>query len=320
MQTGNTGRAMSERTQASFLTTGELASGREKLQGHLAMVLFAALISGSFSLGALAMPHIGAAALNTMRLFLATLAMGAVTFAIYRRLPLPETASWRYGLLGLLMGVYFITMFMALKITHPVSTSAVFTLIPLMSAGFGFLILGQTVRPIVLLSLLIAGCGAIWVIFRGDLDAILAFDIGAGETLFFVGCVCHALIAPLVKKFNRSEPVVLTSFWTTIGTFIAVAIYGAGEVASTNWVAHPPVVWIAVAYLAIFTSAGTFFLVQYASIRLPASKVFSYGYLIPVFVILYEGVLGNGWASLAVIVGAVVIVLGLVVVAFAPDL
>ncbi len=126
--------------------------------------------------------------------------------------------------------------------------------------------------------------------------------------------------SPLVKKFNRREPVVLTTYWTTVATFIAVSLIGSGEVIDTDWMSLPSIVWIAVCYLAVVTSAGTFFLLQYASVRLPASKVLSYGYMIPVFVILYEGVLGHGWASLAVIAGAIVTVMGLVVVAFAPDL
>ncbi|MCP4317056.1 MAG: DMT family transporter [Hyphomicrobiales bacterium] len=284
------------------------------------MVLFAALISASFSLGSMAMPYLGAAALTSLRFLLATLVMGTIAFALYRRLPMPETAPWRFVILGCLMAGYFITMFIALKITAPVSTSAVFTLIPLMSAAFGYLFLRQTVRPIVILSLIIAGCGAIWVIFRGNINAILSFDLGAGEAIFFFGCICQAAYAPLVKKFNRREPVVLTTYWTTVATFIAVSLIGSGEVIDTDWMSLPSIVWIAVCYLAVVTSAGTFFLLQYASVRLPASKVLSYGYMIPVFVILYEGILGHGWASLAVIAGAIVTVMGLVVVAFAPDL
>ncbi|MEM6463972.1 MAG: DMT family transporter [Pseudomonadota bacterium] len=313
---------MSDRGQASFIGTADLARGREKLHGHLAMVLFAALISGSFSLGGMAAPHIGSAALNAIRFFVAMLVMAAAAFAIYRRLPLPQAGSWRFGLLGALMAGYFIAMFIALKTTDPVSTGAVFTLIPLMSAGFGYLLLSQTVRPIVIVSLLLAGCGSIWVIFRGNMDALLSFDIGAGETIFFFGCICHAAYAPLVKKLNRREPVVLTTYWTTIATFLAIALVGlgTGELFATAWMDLPQVVWIAVAYLAIVTSAGTFFLVQYASMRLPASKVMSYGYMIPVFIILYEGLLGHGWASFSVLIGALLTVTGLLVMAFAPDL
>jgi drug/metabolite transporter (DMT)-like permease len=306
-------------TGSSKLAVDELASGNEKLLGHLAMILFAALISGSFSLGSMAMPHVGAAALNAMRFLLASLVMAAVALAFYRRLPLPKQAPWRFGVLGLLMGIYFVAMFTALIYTSPVSTSAVFTLIPMMSAGFGYLFLRQTTRPIVIVSLLIAGCGSIWVIFRGDINAILDFDIGIGETIFFFGCICHAAYVPLVKKLSWGEPVILTTFWTTVATFLAIALYGAGEVFATDWTSLPPIVWISICYLAVFTSAGTFFLVQFASLRLPASKVLSYGYLIPVIVIFYEGLLGHGWTNLLVLAGALVTVLGLLIVAFAPD-
>ncbi len=309
---------MSNRQTA--VSVSGLAVGNDKLLGHLAMILFAALISASFSLGSMAMPFMGASALNAARFFLATMVMAAVVFVLFKKLPMPATAPWRFALLGLLMGIYFVTMFTALGMTHPVSTGAVFTLIPLMSTGFGFILLGQTVRPIVLVSLFIAGCGTIWVIFGGDINAILAFDIGLGETIFFFGCICHAAFAPLIKKLNRGEHVVLTTYWTTAATFLVIAIYGSGEIINTDWTSLPAIVWIAVGYLAIFTSAGTFFLVQFASLRLPASKVLTYGYLIPVFIIIYEGLLGHGWASPTVFVGALVTVLGLVVVAFAPDL
>ena len=129
---------MSDRSGALPLLPTGLASGMEKLRGHLAMILFAALISLSFSLGSLAAPHIGPAALNAMRFFIATMVMGLVVFALYRRIPLPRAQAWRFGVLGSLMAIYFVTMFMALGMTTPISTGAVFTLIPLMSAGFGF--------------------------------------------------------------------------------------------------------------------------------------------------------------------------------------
>ena len=69
----------------------------------------------------------------------------------------------------------------------------------------------------------------------------------------------------------------------------------------------------------VFTTAGTFFLLQFAALRLPAAKVLAYNYLTPTFVILYEGLLGHGWTSASVVAGALVTVLGLAVMALAPD-
>jgi drug/metabolite transporter (DMT)-like permease len=295
------------------------ASGREKLVGHLAMVLFAVLVSGSYSLGAIAAPHVGPAAINAMRFAIGVSIMGVAAAAILGgRIPAPR-AAWRYLLLGVLMAVFFVTMFMSLRLTDPVSAGAVFTLMPLMAAGFGRLFVGQVPSRIVVASLLVAASGAVWVIFRGDLAALAAFDVGKGEIIFVLGVACHAAYAPLVKRFNRGEPVVAFTFWTMVATGLCIAAYGAREIVTTDWSALPAIVWVAILYLSIFTTAGTFFLLQFAALRLPAAKVLAYNYLTPTLIIVYEGLIGHGWTSASVAAGALVTVLGLVVLALAGD-
>jgi drug/metabolite transporter (DMT)-like permease len=295
------------------------ATGTEKLLGHLAMVGFAALIAGSFVLAPLALPHVDPVSLNVMRYLVAVAAMAGVVFGLRRQKFVWPAAPWRYVVLGALMAFYFVTMFIALTMTSPVSTSAVFTLTPLMTVGFGLLLAGQTFGPILLVSLLVAGCGSIWVIFGGSIGAIVEFRVGQGEMIFFAGCVAHALFAPLLRRFNRGDPQWLVTFYILVGTAFCLIIYGLPQIVSTDWLAMPPVVWAVVLYLAIFTGIVTFALMQYASMRLPASKVMSYSYLVPSFVIVYEGIAGHGWVSASVAIGAIVTGLGLVVLYFAPD-
>lgn len=295
------------------------ATGRDRLFGHLAMLLFAALIAGSFSLGKLAVPYIDPLPLNALRFILGALVMGGVAFGLRGQpLRLPK-ALWRFGILGALLGVYFVTMFIALTMTAPVSTSAVFTLMPIMTAFFAYLILKQIVRPIVALSLLLAGLGSIWVIFNGNFAAIRAFEVGEGELIFFGGCVCYAIYAPLLRKFNYGEPLSVLTFFTLLATAIWICGVGLPQIIATDWLALPPIVWWTLAYLAIFPTAASFFLVQYASMRLPSSKTLAYGYLTPICVILIEGFTGHGWVTLSVALGALVTCLGLVVLYFVPD-
>lgn len=315
---------MSQHTDTAAPARRDLASsavGRQKLLGHLAMILFTALVSGSYSFGALAAPHIGPGAVNTMRFAFGIGVMAAVVALISRGGPFPKPrAPWRYLLLGGLMAVFFITMFVALGLTDPVSTGAVFTLMPLLSAVFGYFLLGQMPRPLVIASLLFAGMGSVWVIFGGDVDAILSFDLGRGEMIFFFGVVCHALYSPMVRKLNDGrEPLAAFTLYTMMGTGLCIALYGAREVLQTDWLALPAVVWLAIGYLAIFTSAGTTFLVQYGAMRLPAAKVMAYTYLSPCFIIVYEGLLGHGWPTATVAAGVLVIVLGLIVLATARE-
>lgn len=295
------------------------ATGTQKTLGHLAMLAFAAFVAGSYSAGAMAAPHIGPAAINALRFVLGVSVMATAALIVLRgRVPLPRQ-PWRFAVLGFLMAVFFVTMFISLRLTDPVSSGAVFTLMPLMAAFFGWLFLGRAPRGIAIASLAFAGLGSVWVIFGGDLGALVSFDIGRGEAIFLIGCACHAAYAPLVRKFDRGEPLVAFTLWTLVATGLWIALFGVREIAATDWWALPAIVWIAVVYLAVFTTAGTTFLVQFAAMRLPPAKVLAYTYLTPVYIIVFEGLLGHGWASPAVAAGALVIVLGLIVLAVSRD-
>jgi drug/metabolite transporter (DMT)-like permease len=313
-------RSMSEPSASSARPSHSThATGRSKLVGHLAMLVWAALIAGSFSLGAQAVPHIGPAPLNAVRFIIGAAIIGA--FAVVytgKPLRLPK-APWRFAILGALMGTYFVTMFISLSLTKPVSTSAVFTLTPLFTAGFAFLLMRQVSKPVVLVSLTLAGAGSVWVIFGGSLEAILAFAIGPGELVFFIGVIGHALYATLLRKFDRGEPALIVTFWTVAGIAACITLYGLPGIVATDWLSLPSIVWIALAYLIVFATVPTFFLVTFGVQRLPSAKVMAYGYLTPSIVILIEGLAGHGWAGWAVIAGALVTVLGLVVLYFSPD-
>lgn len=305
----------------AITATGGHATGRQKWLGHLSMILFAGMIAGSFSLGSLIAPHIASAPLNALRFLIASILMGVAGYLMFRQAMSWPREPWRFLILGSLMGIYFVTMFIGLATANPVSMGAVFTLNPLLSAGFGYLILGQKPRPVVLVSLVIAAAGAIWVIFRGDPARLAAFDIGRGELIYLFGVICHSAYAALMRKFSRGEPVVVSTFWSLASTLLCITAFGLwnGEIASTNWTGLPPIVWFAIAYLSIFTTAVTQFLLQFASLRLPAAKVFAYGYLTPAFIIALEGAIGHGWAAPLVMAGALITVMGLVIMALSPD-
>jgi drug/metabolite transporter (DMT)-like permease len=295
------------------------ATGREKLKGHLAMLLFAVLIAGSFSFGGLAARYMDAEPLMLWRYIMTIAVMAALAFGFFRVPARFPKEAWRFLLLGALIAIYMLTMFMALEFTSPVATGAVFTLMPLLSAAFALPVLGQKTRPGVLSGLIIAAAGAVWVIFRGNIDAILSFDVGTGEMIFFIGVVAHALYVPLIRRFDRGEPAVAFGFWVTVGATLWLVPPGIRDLLQVDFSALPLAVYAAVTYLAVVTTAGTFLLLQYASMRLPASKVLGYGYLTPSFIILLEGLLGHGWASLPVLAGALVTACGLALMALLPD-
>src|SRR3990167_8987531 len=137
-------------------------------RGHLAMLCFSALVAGSFSLGAMAAPYVSPSALTVLRFALAASLVGALATT-----GLPRSAwqaPWRYVVLGGLLAAYFVLMFEGLRTAEAVPAVAVFTLTPVMAAGFGWLLLRQVTTVRMAVALVVGAMGALWVIFRADLD------------------------------------------------------------------------------------------------------------------------------------------------------
>ncbi|MDO8884870.1 MAG: DMT family transporter [Pseudotabrizicola sp.] len=274
----------------------------DAMRGHLAMLVFSALVAGSFSLGALAAPLIDPGALTALRFLLAGALVGAVALGRGAIRRAAFDAPWRYALLGGLLAAYFVLMFHGLKTAPPVSAAAVFTLTPIMAAGFGWLLLRQRLSPRMALALTLGAAGALWVIFRADWRAVATLSLGRGEAIYFLGCIAHALYAPLVRKLNRGESALTFTFLTMVAGWALLMVWAKDPIRATDWTDLPAIVWITLIYLAIAASAASFVLLQYASLRLPAAKVMSYTYLTPAWVILWELGLGHTaptWATLA---------------------
>ena len=285
-------------------------------QGHAAMLVFSALVAGSFGLGALAANEIAPTALNAVRFWIATGVVGAV---VLLRGGVPSSAlaaPWRYVVLGGIFIFYFVMMFEGLKTAAPVSSAAVFTLTPIMAAGFGWILLRQQMTKRIALALGIGAVGALWVIFRADLGALLRFEVGRGEVIFFWGCLAHAVYTPLVRFLNRGETALVFTLGMLIAGSFVLSLWALPDLIATDWGALPQIVWITIGYTAIFASAMTFVLMQFASLRLPSAKVMAYTYLTPAWVILWDVALGGAWPPVAVAAGvaltavAVVLLLG----------
>jgi len=272
-------------------------------RGHLAMLVFSALVAGSFSLGAQAANQIAPIALNAVRFVIGAVVVAGIALATGGLPARAFRAPWRYLVLGGLFGFYFVMMFEGLKTAPPVSAAAVFTLTPILAAGFGFVLLRQHMTGRMSVALAFGAVGALWVIFRADLDAALAFEVGRGEAIYFVGCVAHALYASLVRVLNRGESAIVFAFGTMVGGAITLMGWGWRDVVATDWAALPNIVWVTLVYTAVFASAATTVLLQFAALRLPASKVMAYTYLTPSWVILWEIGFGNGIPPALVLVG-----------------
>lgn len=284
----------------------------EALRGHGAMLLFSMLVAGSFSLGAIAAPSIDPELVTFLRFAIAAVILGSLCALRGELKRGCFTSVWRYAVLGTVFATYFVLMFEGLKSAPPVSAAAVFTLTPIVTAVASFVILRQITTLRIASALLIGAVGALWVIFNADWNAFAAFRIGKGEVIYFWGCVCHAIYIPLVRLLNRGESALLFSFGTTCGGTLALLIVSAQSLVTTDYAMMPPIVWITIAYIAVFATASTFVLGQFASLRLPGAKVMAYTYLIPIWVIVWEISLGRGAPDGIILIGVALAIIALV--------
>jgi drug/metabolite transporter (DMT)-like permease len=277
------------------------------------MLIFSCLVAGSFSLGGMAMKTetITPIAFNGLRFIIATCAVGVLAMATGGINRSAMAAPWRYVILGGLFAFYFIMMFTGLKTAAPISTSALFTLTPVLSAVFGYFIMRQITTKRIAFALAVGATGALWVVFRADLSAFFAFEVGRGEMIYFAGVVAHALYTPLVPRLSRGERAPVFIFFILIATTLVVLLFGASDIMATNWLALPSIVWITMGYTAIVATTMTATLLTFASVRLDSAKVMGYTYLTPSWVILWEVALGNGVPSGLVFVGIGLTILAL---------
>ncbi|WP_085848369.1 DMT family transporter [Pacificibacter marinus] len=277
------------------------------------MLIFSCLVAGSFSLGGMAMKTetITPIAFNGLRFIIATCAVGVLAMATGGINRSAMAAPWRYVILGGLFAFYFIMMFTGLKTAAPIATSALFTLTPVLSAVFGYFIMRQITTKRIAFALAVGATGALWVVFRADLSAFLAFEVGRGEMIYFAGVVAHALYTPLVPRLSRGERTPVFIFFILVATTLVVLLFGASNIVATNWLALPSIVWIAMGYTAIVATTMTATLLTFASVRLDSAKVMAYTYLTPSWVILWEVALGNGVPSGLVFVGIGLTILAL---------
>ncbi len=275
------------------------------------MMLFAALVAGSFSLGRLAAPFIDPMVLNAVRFVLGAvllwtmaLATGGVSRAVF-------SAPWRYFVLAGLFALYFVTMFEGLKTAEPVSMAAVFTLNPALTAVFGYILLKQVTTPRMAIAIVIGGLGALWVIFRADLSALVRFEIGRGEAIYFWGCIAHALYSPMLRKLSRGEGALAFNAGVLSAGAVILLVLSGPKLLAVDWAALPGIVWTTILYVAVLATSVTFMCLRYATLRLPSAKVMAYTYIVPSWVILWEVALGHGVPPALILPGVALTALSL---------
>ncbi|KAA0984807.1 DMT family transporter [Pseudomonas sp. ANT_J28] len=256
---------------------------------HVGMLLWALLIAASFSAAAQVSQAIDPILLTGLRLLFCALVF--LPLLLFKG----DTAMTARGLfghavLGLLLAVYFGSLFEALRYTSSVNTGTMFTLVPLLTLLFEAVLMPDSNLKQRVLPMLIAAAGAVLLVLKGaglgELPSLYAVSV------YGVGCLAMALYSPLSQRLKASSlknrgPVGMT-FWNMLfGALFLLAFCGfSGGWRSASLLTVSDFWWLI--YLAVFATLATFWLLHRAIGVIPPSSVISYIYLSTLFLTLFH--------------------------------
>ena len=276
------------------------------------MFLFSLFVTGSFIFGKLYAEIIEPELLTFYRFLFGALILGS--YLVYSK-NLSRSIlirPWRYLVLGGIYSVYFVFMFIALRYTSTISTSAIFALMPFFTLILDSLLFNKKSKPLIWLALGLSSFGALFIVFDGSLQNALKFKMDYGELIFLIGTIVYSSYALLQPRLNNSEHLLITTFGVLIaGTLIVGStLVIQGESFTPDTISLGLI--LLVIYLAIFASIGTILCLNYASNKIPGTNVMAYSLLIPFWVLLVESFGNEGLAPAYTYIGIVPIGMGLI--------
>ena len=276
------------------------------------MFLFSLFVTGSFIFGKLYVEIIEPELLTFYRFLFGALILGS--YLVYSK-NLSRSIlfrPWRYLVLGGIYSVYFVFMFIALRYTSTISTSAIFALMPFSTLILDSLLFNKKSKPLIWLALGLSSFGALFIVFDGSLQNALKFKMDYGELIFLIGTIVYSSYALLQPRLNNSEHLLITTFGVLIaGTLIVGStLVIQGESFTPDTISLGLI--LLVIYLAIFASIGTILCLNYASNKIPGTNVMAYSLLIPFWVLLVESFGNEGLAPAYTYIGIVPIGMGLI--------
>ena len=286
---------------------------------HGLMLLTAGLVSTSFTVGKAIAAGMDPAALTMVR-FLTAVALFLPFVRAQYGLQIPsQKALLRYSMISFALTGFFWLMFLALRTTTALNTGVIFTLVPGISGLYSAILLRERLGRYRIMAMIPATLGAVWVLFHGDLEKFLAFDLNHGDLIFFSGCLLMALYTPLIKLLHRGEPMAVMTFWILVTGCGWLLLFSGYRLTAVPWSDIAFKVWAGIGYLALFCTIITFFLSQLSTLYLGPTRVMAYSYLYPPFILILDWIFGHRLPPLQTLPGVAFILIAMFIVQHGAD-
>ena len=255
---------------------------KHPIHAHVLVLIATLLVAGSFIAAQKLAHSINPVSLTLLR-FICAACILAPFVLIHKK--------WRLSLLGILpraLGIslfyacFFISLFESLKYTSTLNTGTLYTLVPFVTACLCLVLFKQSIPKYKLLAYLLGVIGTCWVIFKGDMNALLNFQLNKGDLIFLIGAISMCFYSISMKYFYRGDDMVPLVFCTLIGGIIwmALALLVSGLPLEWQKIDGPFVGYMT--YLVVGATLCTMYLYQRATVELGPNKVMAYSFLNPI--------------------------------------
>ncbi len=281
----------------------------KNIKAHLLVLLATFLIAGSFIASQKLSGVIDPISLTLCRFVFASLILAPfIVFNKKYRTKVLTTLP-RGMIIGLFYSLYFIGLFKALESTTALNTGTLFTLVPLLTAILSIFFLKQKFYLVQLITYIIGILGTCIVVFKGDLELFLNFQLNQGDIIFLFAIIFMSLYSISTKLLHRKGDELIVLVFTTLLSgifwmFLSIVIM---EI-PLEWEKLTGSLIYSMVYLIIGATLITVYLYQQAAINLGPKKVMAYVYLNPVAIafllFLLEGKVIGIWVTIGILISS----------------
>ena len=305
---------MNQASINKFVTANQTQQRASMTLEPILMLLAIALAASSFPVAKYITHAMPAAAMMSVRFLLAAMLFAPFVF-MKNGFCVPEPKRLMgYLILSVPLVGFFVCMFESLRSTSVLNTGALYTCVPAVTAVYAFLINKEVTGRLRVVGLSMGTLGALWIVFKGDVNLLLSMSLNQGDALFFIGCLLMGFYNPLVKRLYQGEPMEIMSFWVLFCGGAILFLFSFNDLASIDWLQIELSVYGGIVYLSFFSTLVTFFIMQYCTVKVGATRVASYGFLTPVFVIFLSISLGLDQFEWILIPGVLLVLVAMFIV------
>lgn len=281
----------------------------DNISAHLQVIVATFIIAGSFIATAYVSTQLHPISLTLLRFAIATAVLAP--FVLTRKGNAKKLLNVlpRSMIISFFFCGYFACNFIAMLSTTAINVGSIYTLTPLVTAIFSVLFFKHKLTLSNLIVYLLGMLGTLWVVFQGNLDLLVKFELNNGDLVFSLGVLLMSGYTIAMKLLYRGDDIKVMTLANLLGGVIWMSLATIIMDVSLGWVQLGYEYYPSMLYLAVAATFLTSYLYQSASTVLHSVNLSAYIYLNPLCVALLSLSLydqhTDAWIWVGIVISAI---------------